>query len=133
MRENLAQSLTEITAFTNEHRIDAEFHLHRVNELRDGSETQNLCWARFEKRSGVYCILSADGSKTKYVGMSKVDTGSRVFPWVFPKPAPDGATNSKTDDDDVVLSVVLEKQSYMAPALESYLITRLKPEFNKKR
>jgi len=133
MLENLARAITEITTFTNEHRIDAEYHLHRVNELREDTPERNAFWAKFEKRSGVYCILCASGSSAKYIGMSQVDTGSRVFPWIFPRPEQSGTKDNRAVPEDVVLSVVLERQPYMAPALESYLIARLHPEFNRKR
>lgn len=130
MLENLSNTITEITAFTNEHRIDAQFFLHKVKELCDGSDAQNSRWARFEKRSGVYCILSANEVDIRYIGMSQRDTGGRVFPWIFSKKTETEQDMKTADPEDVVLSIVMEKQPYMAPALESFLIAKLKPRIN---
>ena len=58
--------------------------------------------------------------------MSEVDTGSRLFHWIFK----DNKVSNAIRKEDMVLSVVLKHQPYMSPALESYLIKELKPKLN---
>ncbi|MCC6910154.1 MAG: hypothetical protein IT430_19655 [Phycisphaerales bacterium] len=133
MLEKLADTITKITDFTNQHSIAAEFHLHSVSELRNPSDRQADCWRRFEKHPGVYCIFDSTGQAVRYVGMSMCDTGTRLFQWLFPGGRRGPVETSMFVDDDIVLSIVLPKQHYMAPALESFLIDALKPSNNKRR
>ncbi len=121
MLENLANIMTEVMAFTNNHKIEAEFHLYYIRELQDKSDSQAEYWARFEKNAGVYCIFDSKESHTKYIGMSEKDTGSRLFYWLFKE----NKLAEKLLKDDIILSIVLRKEPYMASALETYLIREI--------
>ncbi len=129
MLENLSKAITEAAIFVKQHQIDAEFHLHKVSELNEHSEQQSSYWKKFEKKAGVYCIFGHSGELTKYIGMSQTCTGGRVFKWVYLA----NKINDELEPDDVILSIVIEKQAYMAPALESFLIARLSPVFNSRK
>ncbi len=129
MLDNLAKTITEVVRFTNIHRIDVEFYIHTVHELQNDDDNEGRNWAKFEKRPGVYCIFDHLGKDTKYIGMSKSDTGNRLFHWLF-KP---NKINEALDAKDVILSIVLEKQPYMAEALETYLITQVETLLNVKK
>ena len=83
-------------------------------------------WGTFEKKPGVYCVFREQGGTVWYIGMSERDTGTRLYEWLFKK----NKLSSVLADEDVVLSVVLKEQWYMAPALESYLIAHLQPALN---
>lgn len=99
---------------------------HTVGELRNATEMQGQYWATFQKKAGVYCIFEQQGATIRYIGMSERDTGTRLYHWFFNE----NKVSAVLADDDIVLSVVLEEQPYMAPALEAYLITKLKPILN---
>lgn len=129
MYKELSNTITKIVAFTNEHRIDAEFHIHTVGTLGGDHKTApDDYWAKFEKNAGVYVFCSSDGNSIHYVGMSEMDTGNRLYNWLFNENKVHRAISSA----DLVLSVVLKDQPYMSPALESYLIAKLKPVLNVK-
>ena len=70
MLENLAKIITAVAKFTNKHLILSEFHIQLVGELwgEFGDEERDASWAKFEKRGGVYCIMSFDSSTIKYIG-----------------------------------------------------------------
>lgn len=122
----VSRTLTEIVRFTNRHRIDAEFHLHTVGQLQGETEVPDPYWAKFEKYPGVYLIFDVSQSAVRYIGMSERDTGSRLYRWLFKE----NKVNDVLQSGDIVLSVVLREQFYMAPALESYLIQKLRPVLN---
>lgn len=126
MYVELSRAITEIVRFTNEHRIDAEFHIHTAGQLQGANGTPDAYWARFEKRPGVYVIFDVRKMDVHYVGKSEQDTGSRLYEWMYM----DNKVSDAVDKEDLVLSVVLEKQPYMSPALESYLIGKLSPTLN---
>lgn len=126
MNIEVGKLLTEIVRFTNRHRIDAVFHLHTIDQLRTSSDLQAEYWRRFEKNAGVYSIFERRGDAVRYVGMSERDTGSRLFGWLFKE----NKVSAALSDEDIVLSVVLADEPYMAPALESYLIAQLAPALN---
>ena len=126
MYKELSNTITTIVEFTNKHRIDAIFHMHSVGDLQGENGIPNKYWAKFEKKSGVYVLLKYGGELIHYVGMSENDTGTRLYNWLFKE----NKINNVITPSDLVLSVVLENQSYMSPALESYLITKLKPALN---
>lgn len=128
MYSELSRAITEIVRFTNQHRIEAEFHIHTVGDLEGAAGVPDEHWARFEKRAGLYAIFDCRGGAVHYAGMSEADTGSRLFGWVFK----DNKVSEATGSDDLVLSVVLERQPYMSPALESYLIKALRPTLNRR-
>lgn len=126
MNAEIGKAITHIHQFTNRHRIDAEFFFHSVSQLRTPSTEQSGYWSRFEKRGGVYCIFKQNGSSVQYIGMSGRDTGSRLFQWLFAE----NKVSASLTDEDLILSVVLANEPYMACALESYLIPRLRPDLN---
>ena len=86
-------------------------------------------WARFEKCAGIYVIFDCQIDAVHNVGMSRQDTGNRLYQWVFKENKIDDALSP----NDLILSVVLENHWYMSPALESYLIDSLKPSLNSRR
>ncbi|MCB1681927.1 MAG: hypothetical protein H6858_08915 [Rhodospirillales bacterium] len=121
MLENLSLIITEVARFTNKHKINAEFHLHYVHELNEGQENQSECWARFERHGGVYCFFDPTGKNVKYIGMSEISTGSRLHYWLYRK----NKLTEKIDREDIILHIVLEKEPYMASALETYLVQNI--------
>ena len=129
MFKAISQAITEVVQFTNKHRIDAEFHVHTVGQLQGHTGVPDEYWERFEKRAGVYVFFDRQKDSVHYVGMSKWDTGTRLFGWLF-KP---NKVSEALHSEDLVLSVVLENEPYMSPALESFLIDRLKPSLNNVR
>ncbi len=130
MYEKLSNTITRIVQFTNEHKIVADFHIHSVGDLKGKNGCPDTYWAKFEKHAGVYLLLNCDDKTVHYIGMSQTDTGSRLYKWLFKE---NNNINKAVSASDLVLSVVLKKQPYMSPALESYLISKLKPTLNKKR
>ena len=123
MYDSLSSAITEIVRFTNEHQIEAEFYIHSIGQLK--GDVPDSFWARFEKRPGVYLLFGSTGHALRYIGMSQRDTGTRLFGWLFRNRLGD-----EVDHEDLVLSVVLQ-QEYMAPALESFLISKLNPALNR--
>jgi|GEM_PF-1551955 len=123
----LSTTITEIVRFTNEHRIDANFHIHTAGDLQGHNGLPDEYWAKFEKFAGVYVFFSADGKQVRYVGMSEKDTGGRLFQWLYTQ----NKVNDSLTSNDLVLSIVLKQQPYMSPALESFLIAKLNPQLNK--
>jgi len=83
MLDNLSKTITEVVRFTNMHKIDVEFYMHTAHELQTDDDNQGRNWAKFEKNAGVYCIFDSEGKDTKYIGMSKADTGNRLYYWLF--------------------------------------------------
>ena len=135
MFDKILKVFSAIIEFSNLHTIEAAYHLHRLGELKGGSDHQDKNWAKFEGKSGVYCIFDSEGEKLKYIGMSQSDTGSRLFQWLFPKTEielHEVQQAVKDDENTLILSIALPSHDYMAPALESFLIEKLKPELNKK-
>jgi hypothetical protein len=130
MYEKLSDTITRIVEFTNKHRISANFHIHSVGDLRGNNKMPDEYWAKFEKYAGVYLIFNSGSKSIHYIGMSKVDTGNRLYHWLFGK---GNKVYEAINDSDLVLSVVLKDQSYMSPALESYLIDKLNPEINTRK
>ena len=126
MYVELSRAVTEVARFMKRHQIEAEFHIHTVGQLQGTSGIPDPYWARFEKRPGVYVLFNCQGGAVHYVGMSQRDTGSRLYGWVFQP----NKVNEALAQDDLVLSVVMEDQSYMSPALESCLIRELRPTLN---
>ena len=120
----LSDTITKIVQFTNKHRIEAKFHIHTIGQLTEGTPDEH--WARFEKHAGVYVIFNYQRDAVHYVGMSEVDTGSRLFNWIFR----DNKVSNAIDKEDMVLSIVLKHHPYMSSALESYLIKELDPKLN---
>ena len=128
MYSHLSSVITEIVSFTNKHQFEADFHIHTVGDLQGTNGSPDDFWARFEGRAGVYLIFDNTENGIHYIGMSEKDTGTRLFQWMYK----DNKVNSAVNNTDLVLSVVMPKQSYMAPALESYLINNLSPKLNKR-
>lgn len=128
MYKELSQAITEIVRFTNKHRIEADFHIHTAGQLQGEEGVPDKYWARFEKRAGVYLIFDCSAGGVYYVGMSKRDTGSRLYGWMYES----NRVNEAVTEEDLVLSVVLESEPYMSPALESFLIDKMEPKLNKK-
>lgn len=128
MYEEISQAITEIVRFTNGHSIEAEFHIHTAGQLQGDEGVPDKYWARFEERAGVYVIFDCDDGGVYYIGMSKRDTGSRLYGWMYES----NRVNEAVGKNDLVLSVVLENEPYMSPALESYLIDKMDPSLNKK-
>lgn len=135
MLENLAKIITAVAKFTNKHFISSEFHIQSVGELwgEFGDEERDASWAKFEKRGGVYCIMSSDSSIVKYIGMSQSDTGQRLFQWLFPYKSQKKELSNSLESDDLILSIVLADEPYMSPALESYLIAKINPKYNQRK
>jgi len=127
MLDKLSIVLNEVLRFSNKHHADAEFYIHSVEELKDGTTHQDERWTRFEKNAGVYCFFDEDAKKVKYIGMSLKDTGSRLFGWLFIE---DSKVNKAISDNDIILHVVLKDDAYIAPALEAYLISKISTELN---
>lgn len=128
MYVELSRAITEIVSFTNQHRIDAEFHIHTAGQLQGANGIPDKYWARFEKRAGVYIIFNSSEGGVHYVGMSQQDTGSRLYGWMYKS----NKVNTAVEESDLVLSVVLGEEAYMSPALEAYLIKKLEPNLNAK-
>ncbi len=136
MFPKLAETITAVANFTNKHLINSEFHIHSVEELwgqGDTDKNRDAAWAKFEKRGGVYCVMSNDASIVKYIGMSQSDTGNRLFQWLFPNDSQKTEFSNSLEARDLVISIVLAEQPYMAPALESYLIDEMSPKYNRRK
>jgi len=136
MLDNLALTITTVAEFTNKHLISSEFHIQSVGELwgNDGNDKRrDATWAKFEKKGGVYCIMSPKSSDLKYVGMSQSDTGQRLFKWLFPSKSEKNPLSTSLKSSDIVLSIVLADEPYMSPALESYLIAKIQTIFNSRK
>ena len=128
MYSHLSEVITEIVNFTNKHQIEAEFHIHTVGDLQGKNGVPDEFWAKFEGSAGVYLIFDNTESGIHYIGMSEKATGARLFQWMFK----DNKVKDAIAVTDLVLSVVMKEQFYMAPALESYLIDNLSPKLNKR-
>lgn len=124
----LSSVITGIVRFTNQHQIEADFHIHTVGDLQGANSDPAELWSRFEGDAGVYIIFDVAGGEVHYIGMSEQDTGTRLFQWLFKENKVKSALNTC----DLVLSIVMPGQPYMAPALESYLIQKLSPKLNKR-
>ncbi len=130
---SLSRAFTLIVEFVNSNRIQPEFHIHSVAELTNEEYDVPKNWETFEKFAGVYCFFDQAAERTKYIGMSQKDTGDRLFHWLFPKGESKSKVQEAVEDSDLVVSIVLKTDNHMAPALESFLIGKLKPELNSKR
>lgn len=156
----ITQTIAKVMEYDYKHNIfeylhDSPFHIHKRQHLkpdedhgRDKQQDEN--WKKFEKHPGVYCVFDETGEKLIYVGMSKGDTGGRLFQWLFPKndAHPMKVQKYIMDNDCLFLHIVLKSNSngkghdrdkgncdgtysgYIAPSLESYLIHELGPEIN---
>jgi len=124
MYQELSKTINEVVSFTNQHRIEAKFNIHKVGDLR--SESPDELWASFEKKAGVYVLFNIKDHNVHYVGMSEKDIGARLYGWLFK----DNKVNKELSDYDFVLTINLSEQPYMSPALESFLISRLSPVLN---
>ena len=100
--------------------------MHRVEDLNVENSRQAEYWGRFEKKAGVYCFFDEEADDVKYIGMSHTDTGNRLVGWLFNE----NKVKENLYPKDVVLSVVLKEEPYMASALEMYLIKEIKPSLN---
>ncbi|MEZ9357842.1 hypothetical protein AB4342_02620 [Vibrio breoganii] len=128
MFQYLSKTINEVVSFTNKHRINAKFNIHQVADLLGDNGSPDKLWASFEKQAGVYVLISTTASKVHYVGMSEKDIGSRLYYWLFKENKVQEALSNK----DIVLTINLKDQSYMSPALESFLISSLSPDLNVK-
>lgn len=126
MYSQLSNAITEVVKFTNKHQIEAEFHIHTVADLQGDNGIPDEFWARFEMFAGVYIFFDNEHGAVHYVGMSECSTGTRVAKWLFEE----NKVSEALADTDLILSVVLAEESYMAPALESYLISKMSPKLN---
>lgn len=133
MLDCLAKIMTEVTCFTNKHRIEAQFFLHEVQELKEGGERQNERWKKFEQQAGVYCLFDRKGQSVKYIGMSERDTGGRVFHWLFPKENQETKLQLDIKKKDIILHIVLKSEPYMASSLETFLIQNIETLHNVKK
>ncbi|MEZ9229589.1 hypothetical protein AB4259_00705, partial [Vibrio amylolyticus] len=129
MNKELSNTINEVVAFTNLHKIDATFQINTVVSLKDGGDLQNDRWAQFEKKAGVYLLIPAvesDNEGVYYIGMSEKCVGGRVHQWLTKK----NKVNDVIEPEDIVLTISLSEQPYMSPALESYLINKLVTRLN---
>ncbi len=128
MYTQLSNVITEIVKFTSQHKIEADFHIHTVGDLQGENGVPDECWAKFEGHAGVYIIFDNAEVKIHYIGMSEKDIGTRLFQWMYK----DNKVKDVINKTDLVLAVVIPDQFYMAPALESFLISTLSPTLNKR-
>ncbi len=126
MNIELSNTINEVVKFTNQHQIDAVFQISTVDDLIGGHSYQDSLWKKFEKKAGVYILMRAEGKNVHYVGMSEKDIGGRLFGWLFKE----NKVNDALVSSDIVLTISLERQPYMSPALESYLIAQLETNLN---
>lgn len=126
MNIELSNTVNEVVKFTNQHQINAVFQINTVDDLTAGHPYQDSLWAKFEGKAGVYILMRAEGQGVHYIGMSEKGIGGRLYGWLF-KP---NKVNDAVKSSDIVLTITLEEQSYMAPALESYLISKLETNLN---
>jgi hypothetical protein len=114
MFAELSSTINKVVKFTNKHYIDADFHINEVGALKGEQGTPDHLWAKFEKAAGVYMLFNTEDSKIHYIGMSEKDVGTRLDQWLFKK----NKVNDVLNNNDLVLTISLKKQSDMSPALE---------------
>jgi arginine/lysine/ornithine decarboxylase len=127
--EKISDVLTAVIHFTNQHAININVYIFTVSELRDYSDKQSTYWSKFESLACTYCFFSNKENKLIYIGMSKGNSGSRIYHWLFDE----NKIKKKFQKEDIILLISFPEQNYMSPALESYLINKFNPEFNIKK
>jgi len=128
MNIELSNTINEVVRFTNLHNIEAVFQINSVKDLLEGGDNQDERWRKFEKKAGVYLFIPTEEQAIHYIGMSEKDVGTRVFQWLVKENKVSNEIKDKKKH--TVLTISLENQPYMSPALESYLITKLEPKLN---
>jgi len=126
MKIELTNAINTVVNFTNLHRIEAVFQINTKKDLLNGGKSQDERWSKFEKKAGVYLFIPENDEGIQYIGMSEKDVGSRVHQWLIK----DNKVSRVTEPNDIILTISLDKQPYMSPALESYLISHLDTKLN---
>lgn len=126
MYRALSKTINEVVRFTNQHRIEASFNIHQVGDLRSDGDETSARWKTFEKNPGVYVIFDVSDRQVHYIGMSEQDIGTRLYSWLFKE----NKVNNVLLSTDIILTINLNEESYMSPALESFLIGHLGPSLN---
>jgi hypothetical protein len=104
---------------------------HKLSDLK--KENSN-CWASWEKKAGVYIFFQ--NGKVQYVGRAFPSTGlgGRIFCQITSFGDPLWDVVIKETDGEVTIGLIPFENdtSFIASALEAYLIEKLSPERNKR-
>jgi hypothetical protein len=77
--EKISDVLTAVIHFTINIQLTLIFFIFTVSELRDYSDKQSTYWAKLKTLACTYCFLVNKKNKLIYIGMSKGNSGSRIF------------------------------------------------------
>ena len=132
----LDKVLTEIKNLSSKHNIDMTVNIFKGKELwsEGEDEKRNSNWSLFEEKAGVYCFISKTKDSIKYIGESSVNVGNRLNNWFLnPKKEKEIEISKNLEDEDYIIIFTIDKQKYMARAVEAFLLSIFDTEFNVKK
>ena len=133
---SLSKILTKINYLSSKHNIEMKINIFKGIELwSEGKDKErDSRWSLFEEKAGVYCFISKAKDKILYIGESSVNVGNRLNSWFLnPQKEKEIEIYNNLEDEDYIIIFTIDKQKYMARAVESFLLSVFDTKFNVKK
>ncbi len=129
----LSDIITKVNEFAIKHNMECEINVFKGEELWAEGENpdRDANWAKFEKKAGVYCLIDDKEDDIIYIGESSTNVGNRLNNWILqPKTDKEIEIYNNLKNGDLIITVSLDKNAYLAKSLESFLISAFETKFN---
>ena len=133
---SLSEILSEINYISSKHNIDIKVNIYKGIELwSEGKDKErDSRWSLFEEKAGVYCFISKSKDRIIYIGESSINVGNRLNSWFLnPRKEKEVEISNNLEDDDYIIIFTIDKQKYMAKAVETFLLSKFDTKFNVKK